>query len=473
MFKIVKAKNQFYNPDIKKEFLHKVSAQTSQEQVFKNVYHYEKKLGKDLYNFNLKEIEDLLESLDLKTYNYVRLHITNIKSYINFAIYSNLREDKKNPLVNVGSEWIKKFAKDAIYITEDELNNKINNCVNGQDSVILRLIFEGVNGYKHSEILNLKKSDINYKSNVLHLKDDKKGERTLQVSEICINLIKKAAYEDKYIQQNGKSLARNPIVRLEMNDYVIRNSLKGKAKKENDRADQHLIHRRLSVLSNVFELPLLSKAKRIEQSGMIKVAKEVYEKYGMINEQKALEEINNRFNHEKIKYKKWEIYKGYLREYVKAETISIVYGIEYNDEIQPFELIDESNKATSFRDSGDVTIRLKQDFFRESIFFNYDGLCAITGEKTPQILEAAHIQKYINENSHHHQNGILLRTDFHKLFDKGLITINEQYKIIISSKLKSEYYSSFHKKEIYLPRNISLRPSLVALRNHRIKVFIE
>ena len=46
----------------------------------------------------------------------------------------------------------------------------------------------------------------------------------------------------------------------------------------------------------------------------------------------------------------------------------------------------------------------------------------VTSESTLEVLEACHIQDYKNDKSNHHQNGLLLRVDLHKLYDNGLLS---------------------------------------------------
>jgi putative restriction endonuclease len=104
-----------------------------------------------------------------------------------------------------------------------------------------------------------------------------------------------------------------------------------------------------------------------------------------------------------------------------------------------------------------------QEEFRKIIFQAYEGRCCVSGENTPEVLEAAHIQPYINKDSNHVQNGLLLRADLHKLFDNNLIFIDEDYTIHISSQVKSEYYQQFHLRAISLPNSFYQHPSLDAL----------
>ena len=84
-------------------------------------------------------------------------------------------------------------------------------------------------------------------------------------------------------------------------------------------------------------------------------------------------------------------------------------------------------------------------------------------------LVAAHIQEYYNKHSHHIQNGLLLRIDIHKLFDSGLLYIEEknrdggEFVVHISSLVQSENYRNLEGKNISLPDEKSDWPSSAAL----------
>jgi putative restriction endonuclease len=62
-------------------------------------------------------------------------------------------------------------------------------------------------------------------------------------------------------------------------------------------------------------------------------------------------------------------------------------------------------------------VRIGQGAFRISVTDAYDKRCAITGEKTLPVLEAAHIQPYADAGPNRTANGLLLRSDMHKLFE--------------------------------------------------------
>ena len=110
-----------------------------------------------------------------------------------------------------------------------------------------------------------------------------------------------------------------------------------------------------------------------------------------------------------------------------------------------------------------VTERKGQGNFRAKLTSAYDNRCCITEEDTPELLEAAHIQPYIDQNSNHVKNGLLLRVDFHKIYDNGLMFIDDNYKIHISPQVDSDYYRQFDGKSIRLPKLESQYPAKEAL----------
>lgn len=112
-----------------------------------------------------------------------------------------------------------------------------------------------------------------------------------------------------------------------------------------------------------------------------------------------------------------------------------------------------------------MKVRLGQGPFRILVTDAYSRKCAISGERTLPVLEAAHIKSYSSSGPHALNNGILLRSDLHKLFDTGYITITNNYKIEISKRIKEEYengkeYYQFHGKDlVVLPNNVVERPA--------------
>ena len=84
-----------------------------------------------------------------------------------------------------------------------------------------------------------------------------------------------------------------------------------------------------------------------------------------------------------------------------------------------------------------VTPRLGQGAFRLSVTDSYDRRCAVTGERTLPILDAAHIRSYGAGGPHEVANGLLLRTDIHRLFDLGYVTVSEDRRFEVSHRLNA------------------------------------
>ena len=136
--------------------------------------------------------------------------------------------------------------------------------------------------------------------------------------------------------------------------------------------------------------------------------------------------------------------------------------------------IEEENYANRYGSEILTRIRLGQGAFRVLITDAYNRKCAVSGEKTLPVLDAAHIKPYDQSGPHAISNGLLLRTDIHKLFDKGYITITEEYKIEVSKKIKQEFengreYYKFHGNTLFtLPKRDIDKPSKKFIEWHHI-----
>jgi putative restriction endonuclease len=85
--------------------------------------------------------------------------------------------------------------------------------------------------------------------------------------------------------------------------------------------------------------------------------------------------------------------------------------------------------------------RLGQGTFRALVTDAYERRCAITGENILPVLEAAHIKPFAEQGPSKLSNGLLLRSDFHKLFDLGYITVTPDLRIEVSSRIREEWFN--------------------------------
>lgn len=116
--------------------------------------------------------------------------------------------------------------------------------------------------------------------------------------------------------------------------------------------------------------------------------------------------------------------------------------------------------------------RRGQGTFRALVTTAYERRCAITGESTLPVLEAAHIRPVAHEGLHNTYNGLLLRSDFHKLFDIGLVTVTPEYRVLVSSKIKDLWFNGKAYNRLHgellaaVPNDQGDRPHAELLRWH-------
>jgi hypothetical protein len=75
----------------------------------------------------------------------------------------------------------------------------------------------------------------------------------------------------------------------------------------------------------------------------------------------------------------------------------------------------------------EVHPRLGKDLFSLAVRDAYHGACAITGEHSLPPLEAARIMPYSRGGEHRVDNGLLLRSDLHRLYNRGYVTVTPDY----------------------------------------------
>ena len=121
--------------------------------------------------------------------------------------------------------------------------------------------------------------------------------------------------------------------------------------------------------------------------------------------------------------------------------------------------------------------RLGQGAFRVEVLEAYNRRCALTGEKTLPVLQASHIKPYAESGPHNVSNGLLLRSDLHLLFDRGLITVTPDHHIEVSQRIREqwqngrEYYALHGQQLRILPSDVENQPRREFVEWHNERVF--
>ena len=124
--------------------------------------------------------------------------------------------------------------------------------------------------------------------------------------------------------------------------------------------------------------------------------------------------------------------------------------------------------------------RVGQDIFRALLLRNYHKRCCLTGIDIPDVLRASHIIPWSESvrNRLNPENGLCLSATYDAAFDKHLISLDEDYRLILSPTIK-EYYTSEAFKVHFLKLEGKMiempdmyLPSRQFLNEHRNKLII-
>jgi putative restriction endonuclease len=137
-----------------------------------------------------------------------------------------------------------------------------------------------------------------------------------------------------------------------------------------------------------------------------------------------------------------------------------------------FTLVEPARGAEALRSP-----RLGQGIFRVSVLDAYGRACAVSGEHSLPVLEAAHIVSFARGGPNEVRNGLVLRSDLHRLFDLGYVTVDPAHHFVVSRRLAADFgngrsYLGFHGQPIGLPADLGARPAAAALAWHRETLFL-
>jgi putative restriction endonuclease len=138
--------------------------------------------------------------------------------------------------------------------------------------------------------------------------------------------------------------------------------------------------------------------------------------------------------------------------------------------------LDEELEPVMYGEPALVRRRLGQGSFRVLVTDTYERRCAVTQERVLPVLEAAHIKPVSAGGVHRVDNGLLLRSDFHTLFDRGYMTVPPDLQLRVSHRLgedfaNGEYYYRFNGAKVWVPPNPRDRPDREFLEWHSDTVF--
>jgi putative restriction endonuclease len=125
-------------------------------------------------------------------------------------------------------------------------------------------------------------------------------------------------------------------------------------------------------------------------------------------------------------------------------------------------------------------VRVGQHAFKALVQEAYGRRCAVTGARIVPVLQAAHIRPVTNEGVNRVDNGLLLRSDVHTLFDRGYLGVHPTERVLmVSPRLREEYgngeefYARARAREVVAsPTRRTDRPNTEFLQWHADAVFL-
>ncbi len=129
----------------------------------------------------------------------------------------------------------------------------------------------------------------------------------------------------------------------------------------------------------------------------------------------------------------------------------------------------------------EIEVYSREAVFRREVVRIYDDRCCITGARVSapysfSMVDACHIVPFYKTFNNHPTNGIALCPNLHRAFDKGAISVDSDYRVIVSPTFVENEISAYSLKklagkQIELPKDGDHLPDLEAFEWHRKNTF--
>lgn len=330
--------NRIYNFEVKGKYLDQFDHQETKEvyaRLFRKAFESELALDKDLFDFNEVELEDFLANkLKPKTKESARTYCNVIANYIQWAI-DNPKISKTNNIINPmkrRQEYFFEFVQNRkMYFSMEEKQAIIKSLVNKQDSFIIEGLWNGIQGTKVSELVNLRINDVDSINRKISIRDDNNNiTRVISFSDKeetdIFEMAILANKEREYYKKNGEvdySSNVKDVAELSESEYVLKSAKTSRhgGKEGGEKVSHFTVYNRLEMIRSLEDFEEYNDAlttKNIVRSGMIYMALKLFDRDHELGT-KQIKEICTRFD---IKYK-WS-----LRDFLNLEILEELYPEE-------------------------------------------------------------------------------------------------------------------------------------------------
>jgi len=500
--------------DVKQEYLQTKPTATAESDVYvlKSFDDSEDKIGKQVYNFNHSELNEMFASLRNSSKRGVGKNKSILVTYVDFCISKRIVIHMENRARYIE---IKKFVSQQAtlnkYPSKEKLKEYTNMLYNEQDQLLMWLPFIGVRGRTKKgatmeEIINLTVDDVFRNEKKLILRNNDGATRELKdIDDFIFDLIQETYEQENYVENNGE-MTDNPKVPEprkskinndgEFSRYVFRVPGNNKHEKFNitlldsrRKKIQRIINNRYITYTSLF------------QAGMIQLAINKYLEKGEVTKVDYVD-ICKKYNYggedpEKYWFHVEDLF--YLLRELKSESLILsnvsnhdlrfeLHNTDENNEQNQNELIDaisqleiESLEEPVLTQNSEISehrfnSKARSAAFRVTIKKLYNHTCAICFKSmrdpkgNPEVQSAHIYPKHLN-GSDDLRNGLCLCRFHHWAFDVGWISVSDKYKVIVNEQLpNTEAYTEimlYEGKTILLPDNEKYFPHAIFLKAHR------
>lgn len=316
--------SKLYNSELKESFLLKYDNNLTQDyyrQTLEKVTDYERRLYKDIKDFNENELLSVLGIFEAKTLDSLDSRVAALRQYLDYCKERGLIA--QNLLKSISRENYEKEVteidkSDRIISSRDELYRDFCDvAINAQDAVIFALVFEGIKGTQNQELINLKVEDIKIDENKIIVRNLKNNEieREVIVKERSIEIVKKAIAEDvycKYIYNPNSENMKAPLERkLNITSYLIR-TMSQNEKDLDEPVGWQVVNNRLKRVAIMLNRPFIS-TQTVYTSGIYVELKELEDEKGTLDTEDYKEVIKRHGGNADNYYSIKDYYTNYFK----------------------------------------------------------------------------------------------------------------------------------------------------------------
>ena len=182
----------------------------------------------------------------------------------------------------------------------------------------------------------------------------------------------------------------------------------------------------------------------------------------------------------------WTEFHADLNETVPASegALRALFGADENNDLEVLPKEGVRVRKRPPRGPTETTAKVKlrrgQEYFRDAVLNNSGGRCGITGIAVRELLIASHILPWGTHAAErlNVRNGLCLSRLHDAAFDRGLITFDDDLRLMLSPQLKTELplpalihnFGDYEKQPLHFPDDAVL-PDAAFLAEHRVKIF--